>query len=815
MSQKLNIALKGLKTNINQLQVGDGALVAVNNVNIDRGFAESRRGFNAYAAQTDIDRITEYQDHLIVHRTNDTMSYYTSGTKTDYSGTFAHPNANTARMRFLQANQNLYFTTSTGIKMLDVYNGSVLSTGMPKGLDGVGSTTGASGFMNTNTQVAYRVVWGAKDANNNLVLGAPSQIINVANTSGGTRDVSLTFTIPSGITTSDFFQVYRSRESASSSTAANDELQLVYEANPTAGEITAKSVTFTDSTATSLLGAALYTNANQEGIAQSNDIPPYATDMAFFKGYTFFSNTKTRYYLNVNLLSVGGSAGLVADDTITINGMVFTAKAATTVASRQFKVFTGGSAAQNIADTAKELALVVNQYTSNSTIYAYYLSGYDDLPGQLRFEERTLSSSAFTVSVSRATAWDIDDGTADNEEFQNGLAWSKDQQPEHVPAANLQLVGSKSYPIKRILALRDALYILKGDGAFKLTGSGGVWSIEQLDTVNLLSPDSAVVLNNQIYCLTNQGVVSISDVGVQVVSESIKDSLVELIGLDFTTYQNSSFGIAYETDRKYILFVSDVAGDEQPAIAYVFNVFTNEWSMWTKDAIHGFVAPSNDKLYLANDATFLEERKNYLYTDYVDEARSASYSIVSSTGTTVVLNTVSDIVAGDLLWQTSEIFSTITAVDSAASSITVNDTGLAWTAASATVYKAIDTSIEWAAQYCDNPGLEKVFQELAVIYKQKRFLSATLGFFTDVSGGWSDVSITGIDSGQDWGLFAWGGVPWGGEIRGSLNRIRVPRDKTRGQYLSIRFVCRNAYSTYQLQGLALQYDMTSERLKGE
>jgi hypothetical protein len=361
--------------------------------------------------------------------------------------------------------------------VLDNYAGPVYSTGMPQGLDGVASVTGASGMMADNTQLAYRVVWGSRDSNDNLYLGAPSQRILVANTSGGTRDVSLTITIPSGITTSDFFQVYRSKESASSSTEANDELQLVYETNPTAGEITALSLTYTDSVPVSLMGASLYTNSSQEGISESNDRPPFAKDICAFKNFMFFGNIKTKHFIDIKLLAVSGS-GLVNNDTITINSVVYTGKTAgETIASGFFKVFTAGSAAQNIDDTARSLVKVINQYTSNTAIYAYYVSGYQDLPGQIMLEKRTLDDTSFTVSVSRAVAWDIGTGTSANDEYQNGLMWSKIDQPEHVPTSHLQLVGSKNYPIRRIVALRESLFIMKADGVFKLTGSGGSWSI--------------------------------------------------------------------------------------------------------------------------------------------------------------------------------------------------------------------------------------------------------------------------------------------------------------------------------------------------
>lgn len=810
MSQKLNIALKGLQTNSNLLQVGDGALVSASNINIDRGVAESRRGFTTHSTEAGIDRITEYQNKLIAHHTDNTMSYYSGGSWTDFSSTYSHPDN---KMNFLQASENLYFPTLTGINVLNAYNGTIYNTGMPKGLDGVGVTSGASGFMATNTQVAYRVVFGSRDDNNNLFLGAPSQRIIVSNTSGGTRDVDLTFTLPSGLTVNDFFQVYRSKESATSSTEPNDELQLCYEANPTAGEITAKSVTFTELRPSTMLEAFLYTNSSQEGISESNDIPPFAKDIALFKGFTFFANTKTKYYIDINLLACGGSNGLVADNTITINSMVFTAKAATTIASRQFKVFSAGSASQNIDDTARELVKVINQYTSNTTVYAYYTSGYGDIPGAIRIEERTLSSTAFTVSVSRATAWKLENsGTSANESNQNGLMWSKIQQPEHVPAPHLEFVGSKTYPIKRILALRDSLYILKTDGVFKLTGVNGVWSIEQLDASTvIIASDSAVVMNNQIFCLSNQGVVSISDVGVKVVSEQIKDSLTELIGLDYAALQSVTFGISYETDRKYILNTISAAGETKATQQFVFNVFTEQWSRWVKDAVHGFVANSNDKLYLSNTTSLLEERKNFNYTDYIDEAITG-IAIASYTSTTVTLNTTSGLTVGDLLYLDSTTYSPITAINDASLTVTVYDSGKTWTPGAVIVYKGIDCQIEWAPQYCDNSGIEKGFEELAIMFKQKRFNTATMDFYTDVSGGWSSVSLTGDYGGGDWGMFAWGALPWGGEARGSSSRLRIPRNKSRGQYLGIRFSCRTAYAIFQVQGLSIMFDMVSERL---
>lgn len=809
MSQKLDIGIVGLNTNSNLQTLSDGALVNVKNMNVDRKLGESRRGFTKHSALANIESLTEYQDKLIARTATNLLKYYSSGSWTSY-GSISAPDS-TTRTRFIQANQNLYFTTNTGVKVLDAYNGTVYNTGMPKGLDGSGSTTEAPGFMTNNTQVAYRVVWGSRDTNSNLYLGAPSQRIIVSNSSGGTHDVSLTFTIPSGITTSDFFQVYRSKMSASSSTEPDDELQLVYETNPTSGEITAKSITFTDSTDDTLKGAALYTNSTQEGATESNDVPPFAYDIANFKGFTFYSNIKTKYKIKVDLLAIGGTNGLAVNDTITINGMVFTGKASTTVASREFKVTTGGSAAQNIEDTAKELIKVVNQYSSNTTIYGYYDSGFDDLPGQMSFEERTLSSSAFTVYVSRATAWTLENsGTSLNSQYQHGLMWSKNQQPEHVPSAHLEFVGSKSYATKRILALKDSLFILKEDGVFRLTGVNGNWSIEGFDSSTIIiAPESAVVINNQIMCLSNQGVVTISDVGVQVVSEDIKDSLQTLIGLNYTGLQNYTFAVGYDTDRKYILSTITTATDTTSSQQWIYNVFTGKWSRWERTVNSGLVAESVDKLYFADDTNLLEERKSFTYRDYIDE-EYGSFSVVSSSTTNVVLNTITGITVGDLLYESSTVYSPILSINVSTNTVTVADT-YSWATAAVTIYKAIDCQLEWAPTYCDNGGIEKKFNEIQLMFKRNQFRDATADFYTDVNGGFESIEVDGQYGGGLWGLFAWGEIPWGGDFKASPVRVSIPRSRSRGQLLAVRFSCRMAYSQIVLEGYSLQFDFVSAR----
>lgn len=818
MSQTLVLKIKGLQTNQNQLsETSEGSLSLAKNINIDKdSVAESRRGYERILnpPASDLvrhDRITGYQSKLIARRSNDnTLAYYDSGW-TAYSGTVNHVDSNLARIRFVQSSGNLYFQTSDGVKVLDNYAGPIYATGMPKALDGVGTTTGGSGFLGHNHQIAYRIVWGSRDANNNLYLGSPSQRIIVVNSSGGTRDVSLTFTIPDGISTSDFFQVYRSKESGGVAVEPNDELQLVYEKNPTAGEITAKSVTFTDSTPFSLMGAALYTNASQEGITEANDEPPLCHDIALFKNYMFFANITTKHKLSIKLLSAGGS-GLALNDTITINSLVYTAKATENVTNREFQLYTAGSASQNIDDTAKSLIKIINQHTGNTTVYAYYMSGFQDLPGQILLTKRNLTGTSFSVSVSRAAAWDIGTGASSNDNFQNGIMWSKNQQNEHVPASHLELVGSKNYPIRRIVPLRDSLFILKADGVFRLTGSGGSWSIDPLDTsTRIIAPDSASVVNNQIFALTDQGICSISDIGVQVISRPIENQIQDLISINYDGLKNLSLGVSYDTDRKYILATIANTGDLYPTQAFVYNTFTQAWTTWVKDIGHAFVNETDDKIYICNptDKHVLKERKNLDYTDYIDE-QIDGISIVSSSGNSVVLNTVAGIETGYLLYESSSKYAVITAIDAPTSTITVSNV-YSWTVGATTVYKSIDCELEFTNQHFQNPGVMKHFQEVSFLYREKNFISGLASFYTDLSGGYSNTSMAGNFGGGSWGLFSWGSIPWGGIIRPKPTRVLIPREKSRGSLLSIKMQISDGYSKWSLNGISCQFEYVSER----
>jgi len=190
------IKASGLNINPNSLDLPNGALVRANNVIIKReNVIESRRGLSDWSEGLGIstdrtNQIFEYKDRILANY-SDKLAYATGlqnidGTEifNDFFGNYS--SASNYRMRSVESNKNLYLTTSDGIKKISAASaddfttssGFVRDAGAVKAIDFTttlqmiqGQT---DGFLPIDSTVAYRIVWGYKDANDNLILGSPS-----------------------------------------------------------------------------------------------------------------------------------------------------------------------------------------------------------------------------------------------------------------------------------------------------------------------------------------------------------------------------------------------------------------------------------------------------------------------------------------------------------------------------------------------------------------------------------------------------------------------------------------------------------------
>lgn len=832
MPRQMTLKISGLHSSPNEFsEVPPGALAQADNVVINQNSViEPRRGFDRIlsALSSSPKYMWFYQDKLFAHTADNSISYYnTAGSAwVVKSGTFTPPTGKVLRAAL--GNQNLYLSTSSGVKKFDVYTGSSTSAGAPKGLDVTTAVAAGTAAVTTAKQVAYRAVWGIKDANANLIIGAPSGRAIYSNSSGATTNVTVTVNIPANITTAWFCQLYRSAEVAVSATTAepSDEMGLVYEVNPTAGDITAGFLTITDIVPEALRGATLYTSASQQGLANGNAQPPLCTDITVFRDTTFYASTTTLHRLNVSLLS---SSSMIANDTVTVGGQVFTAKPAENVALREFlKDTSGASESQNIRNTAQSLIRCINRNTSN-TVYAFYQSGPTDLPGQILFESRTLGSAAFTFTSSRATLWSPTGLplTSTNDSFQNGISYSKVSQPEAVPLPNSFVVGQRNKAILRIVPLRDSLFVFKEDGVFRITDSGnGGFQVSPFDTsAKLIAPESCAVLSNQIYCLTDQGVCTVTETGVSVISRPIELDILASFSYGLSLVSSLSYGISYESERKYILFLPSSSTDTTPSQAYVWNTFTQSWTRWTLTKTCGVVGPlsgsqvisgsitDKDVLYLGESGNYIDvERKSLTYTDYADFSFTTALSAVSTTSLTVSSG-ADNIQVGDIMYQSATIFAVVTAVNRITSVVTVN-LNAGFTVAAVTVLSAISTAITWLPAAGEGPATVKQFQEATWIFRTDFSGTATASFSTDLSLAVGTVTLTGRSAAL-WGFFVWSdSAIWGGVNSRRPSRVWVPRNKQIGSYINIGFAHRSAFSGWQLEGLSITLEGSdSERVR--
>lgn len=554
-----------------------------------------------------------------------------------------------------------------------------------------------------------------------------------------------------------------------------------------------------DNVVDSIRGQALYTNPTQGTILAGRYEPPACTDMAVFRGCMFYANTTELYQSTVTLLSVGAPNGLQLNDTITINTIAYTAST-TEIPDDQTNTFilsTGGTASENVANTALSLVRAINRHGgSNSGTLASYISGPNDNPGIIRIWLRSHPGGAFSTSASRSTAW-LGLGAATAETRINGLTWSEQDAPDGVPLVNYTRVGSALKPILRIVPLRDSMIIIKEDGIYRLTGDGpSTFRVDPLDlTIVCVAPETAVALENTVFCLTRFGVVRISDTGVSVISRPIENQIKALclVPSFLSTTYIYAFGLGYESDHKYHLFLNAGSGVTYANQSFVYDIFTQTWTFSNRAARCGHVSPIDDKMYLAFSGSVLQERKVLASDDYVAEAHAIT--INSTSGKTATLASAVGVDIGDRIVR--GVSAVVTAVNG---NVVTFDRTVAFSTGPGSCYNAYALAVTWSPNFGGDPSSIMHAREVDLLFRSVYFANATVTFSTDLYPSGIAVPIDGVAAGLV-------DPPTGPR---SI-RVWIPRECQRGTRLSIKFAMTQAQCEMQLQGIKVIYEPGSER----
>ncbi len=894
--------------------VPEGSMAVAKNVVIDqRNLVSPRRGYqseplftnDAPAAIPMANRESIFSFHGRIHyhtSSGDLFYRENDGVWLQYLDQFIKPTG-TNRSRHVAANKNIYVTSQNGVQKIATLGESIVDAGARPGYAPEATVSTAAGtlFDAANQGVAYRILWGYKDANNNLILGAPSSRTVLLNGATLNKDGQLTFAIPSNVTESWFYQIYRTKvqTSITSISQVNDEMFLAYEGNPTNQQITDLYVGlgtgpnpfYIDSQPDELLGLPLYTNATEEGILNSNNEPPQCRDLALYQGYTFYANTTQKAAQTIQLLGTG-TDGLQINDRITINGIVFkavavpnnTGKTGTALNPYEFLVeTTTGSPSADVEITAKDLIAKVTKYVAD--LDAYYLSEVSgdsfQLPGQIRLVEKDYNlAPTFAISATSANpvadVWTPNLGgvgqAAVAETNPNRLFYSKNGKPEAVPPTNFFDVGAANVNILRIHPLRTSMLIFTETEIYKLSGTtDSAFQVNLLDnTTRLIAPDSTAVLNNSVIGLFDQGVCQVSET-VTVLSRPIEGDLLSIRGQTGTNLSALAFGLGYESDRKYILYLPFTAGDtDQAKAAYVYNTVTSTWTLWDKEQVHGVVHREEDKLYMLRDASVSSERKNFNDLDIADEQvpvtpgaiykgtfatqaalqveypdgasgaeitrRTGFFAYLEDTNTNwdwdvganewvdsgvlgamfdsanvlyADISTLGTIAVGDIYFEDETKFSKITEVSTDNLYFVLQD-NLDWSAGTWEAQKLIPTEIQFNPIYMSNPAMLKQFSECTLITTSS-LENLVMGFRGVTSSSFDDVTFAGSSVGN-WGLFPWGDVPWGGEAAVLRYRTLIPREKQKDSAISIRILQDTIFNNFEISGLSIIYRVIGPRV---
>jgi len=482
--------------------------------------------------------------------------------------------------------------------------------------------------------------------------------------------------------------------------------------------------------------------------------------------------------------------------------------------------------ASAISTTARSIVRAINRDAS-SPCYAYYISPADGIPGQMVLRSKGITATFHVNAVTSAivesfnpqipTTGSAVEGSRDD--GQGLLFFSKPNEGEAVPLVNNITVGSKSAAILRIAPLRDSLIILKEDGCYRLNGDNYAnFVVTILDsTVLMKATDSLAILDNQVYCFADQGIVSISETTAQIVSRAIEPVLTSIAGNP--DLEANTHAVGYESERLYVITTITPTNSE-PNKVYVFNHLTNAWSTWNSDVfLDGFVKPSDDKLYRIDlDNMIFRERKNQNRLDFTEQSYPGTVdSVASDTVATITITDATGVVGDVIVF--NNIISRITAVS-----------GNTYTFASRVTFEASDSVVLYRAilseirtsPFSGGKITElKQFSELQCDFRnQSSCTNADIYFLTDSTFSenteWS--SITGTTTG--WGNAPWGLFPWGQtdginipfDTTGSQPmRIWIPLSVQRGTYIQANIRHNIAAQNIMLQNLAFTSRLYKQR----
>lgn len=783
--------------------------------------------------------------------------------------------------RFVSAQKALYFQSKYGLtKIEDIATGvcrCALTSPLPAGagsLAGLYGTTGGTilsgagnNWLANGNSVAYRLTICRFGANGELIESTPSDRLIFTNSTGSAGRPSVDGTNGPLSSPDSFIRVYRSVQATGT---PSDEMFLVAEriAAPVGGIMAngfqdsglfQGGTGLDDQTSDSALSVPLYTNANTGGtLAIANEQAPLSVDLAWFRGRLYGLNTSVRQNVSVRIIGTG-TGGINAGDyfylgghkivfstlNMDIFGIVYTVT-----------IYTAGTVSANIEFTARNIAQAVGYNFDpspgialpttalGSPLYTEIIANTPTVGGVggndsgfIILRSLLPGTPQFTFQTNGSNGWDRDytAGLASSNNAQAaGISWSNINEPEGFPLANNTLIGDPTAAGQRCIALKEALFVFKQDGLWKLTDDGSSLGplIQPVDpTIRLVAPETAVALDNFILALCDQGVVLISETGavVNISHQQIERELFELMAnVGSSALANLAFGVAYPGEHTYILSLPESSNASACTRQYVYNLQTQTWDSWTiPGVLCGAVNPDTGQLYFGRtDGTIWIERKNFDSSDYQDPGFTITSPTTSAVSSMVFAGDLrsgaTPFAVGDLVQQFQAIHALRQRVVAVSYSSGSNQTTVtldavpryAWNnAVPLTVSKAIQCAMTFLPFYANEPLQDKEWGDAYLSFRYCDVDFLTVGFTSEkypIPQGTNPAQerINNADGSaapitlQAWAPSPWGKAVWGRQAKDVILRCSLPQDiQGYAAQLTLSLAIPCAYSRFELSAI--------------
>lgn len=242
------------------------------------------------------------------------------------------------------------------------------------------------------------------------------------------------------------------------------------------------------------------------------------------------------------------------------------------------------------------------------------------------------------------TVWNPDlsvGQTSENQLSPERLYYSKVLEPEAVPALNYIDVGTAGKAILRIQPQRDRLLVFKEEGTFAIYGDYPFSAQLVDDTVQIIAPDSVTAIGSTVFALMDDGVVAVTEGSIQAIDEPIDSLLKPYFASSKLTATATAFGVGYESEKVFALFMPNIGVTGYGPKAYVYGLASGAWTTWSFPVERkcGRVSPSLDAgfygLQGSGSRYLVKDRKTSSVEDYLQETNAAIVSTVQWAPTTL------------------------------------------------------------------------------------------------------------------------------------------------------------------------------------